>query len=97
LGADHSFGQLSLSTGEQMAFPKNEDEDIRAKFEYCKRAGIGTIVAGDPAAETPPRIEKFVKEYDIRIAIHNHGPEDNLWRVWVAASMLAIPFAPELT
>jgi sugar phosphate isomerase/epimerase len=26
-----------------------------------------------------PRIEKFVKEYDIRIAIHNHGPEDKLW------------------
>ena len=26
-----------------------------------------------------PRIEKFVKEYDIRLAIHNHGPEDKLW------------------
>ena len=26
-----------------------------------------------------PRMEKFVKEYDIRIAIHNHGPEDKLW------------------
>ena len=37
------------------------------------------IVAGDPAPETLPRIEKFVKEYDIRIAIHNHGPEDKLW------------------
>ena len=29
--------------------------------------------------ETLPRIEKFVKEYDIRFAIHNHGPEDKLW------------------
>jgi sugar phosphate isomerase/epimerase len=36
-------------------------------------------VAGDPALETLPRLEKFVKEYDIRIAIHNHGPEDKLW------------------
>ena len=26
-----------------------------------------------------PRIEKFAREYDIRIAIHNHGPEDALW------------------
>jgi sugar phosphate isomerase/epimerase len=60
---------------------KNEDEDadIRSKFEYCKRAAIGVIVAGDPAPETLPRIEKFVKEYDIRVAIHNHGPEDKLW------------------
>lgn len=24
-------------------------------------------------------MEKFVKEYDIRIAIHNHGPEDKRW------------------
>jgi sugar phosphate isomerase/epimerase len=37
------------------------------------------IVAGDPTPENLPRIEKFVKEYDIRIAIHNHGPEDKLW------------------
>jgi hypothetical protein len=34
------------------------------------------IVAGDPAPETLPRIDKFVKEFDIRIAIHNHGPEE---------------------
>ena len=53
--------------------------DIRAKFEYCKRAGIKVIVAGDPSSETLPRIEKFVKEYDIRLAIHNHGPEDKIW------------------
>ena len=60
-------------------FPKDEDDDIRSKFEYCKRAGITVIVAGDPAPDTLPRIEKFVKEYDIRFAIHNHGPEDKLW------------------
>ena len=37
------------------------------------------IVAGDPSLATLPRIEKVVKEYDIRIAIHNHGPEDKIW------------------
>src|SRR5260370_19428661 len=40
---------------------------------------MGGIVGGEPAAETLPRIEKFVKEYDIRFAIHNHGPEDKIW------------------
>jgi sugar phosphate isomerase/epimerase len=45
----------------------------------AKSAGIKVIVAGDPAPETLPRIEKFVKEYDIRIAIHNHGPEDKIY------------------
>ena len=38
------------------------------------------IVAGDPTPETLPRLEKFVEQYDIRIAIHNHGPEDKLWQ-----------------
>ncbi|HUB28713.1 MAG TPA: sugar phosphate isomerase/epimerase [Terracidiphilus sp.] len=60
-------------------FPKDEDDDIRAKFEYAKRAGVRVIVAGDPAIATLPRIEKFVKEYDIRFAIHNHGPEDKIF------------------
>ncbi len=60
-------------------FPKDEDADIRAKFDYARRAGVNVIVAGDPAPATLPRLERFVKEYDIRIAIHNHGPEDKLW------------------
>ena len=42
-------------------FSTDEDADIRSKFEYCKRAGIAVIVAGDPTPETLPRIEKFVQ------------------------------------
>jgi hypothetical protein len=29
-----------------------------------------------PSVATMPRIERFVQEYDIKVAIHNHGPED---------------------
>ncbi len=60
-------------------FPKDDDADVRAKFEYAKRAGVNVIVAGDPTPQILPRIERFVKEYDIRFAIHNHGPEDKAW------------------
>jgi sugar phosphate isomerase/epimerase len=77
--ADYAAAGVNLHAAGTIYFPKDEDADIRAKFEYCKRAGIAVIVAGDPAPGTLPRIEKFVKEYDIRIAIHNHGPEDSLW------------------
>ena len=77
--SDYVAAGIKLHAAGAIYFPKNEDEDIRAKFEYCKHAGIGTIVAGDPGVETLPRVEKFVREYDIRIAIHNHGPEDKLW------------------
>lgn len=77
--ADYTAAGIKLHAAGTIYFPKDEDDDIRSKFEYCKRAGISVIVAGDPAPETLPRIEKFVKEYDIRVAIHNHGPEDKLW------------------
>ncbi len=76
---DYTAAGIKLHAAGAIYFAKNEDADIRTKFEYCKRAGIPVIVAGDPSPETLPRIEKFVKEYDIRIAIHNHGPEDKLW------------------
>lgn len=77
--ADYAAAGIKLHAAGVIYFPKDEDEDIRAKFEYAKRAGIPTIVAGDPAPATLPRLEKFVKEYDIRIAIHNHGPEDKVF------------------
>lgn len=77
--SDYTAAGITLHAAGAIYFPKDEDADIRNKFEYCKRAGIRVIVAGDPAVETLPRIEKFAKEYDIRIAIHNHGPEDKLW------------------
>lgn len=77
--ADYTAASIKVHAAGTIYFAKDEDADIRGKFEYCKRAGIGVIVAGDPEPETLPRIEKFVKEYDIRIAIHNHGPEDKLW------------------
>jgi sugar phosphate isomerase/epimerase len=77
--SDYKANGIELHAAGTIYFPKDEDDDIRSKFEYCKRAGIKVIVAGDPAPATLPRIEKFVKEYDIRIAIHNHGPEDKIF------------------
>jgi sugar phosphate isomerase/epimerase len=77
--ADYAAAEIKLHAAGAIYFTKDEDEDIRSKFEYCKRAGIAVIVAGDPTPETLPKLEKFVKEYDIRLAIHNHGPEDKLW------------------
>ena len=77
--ADYAAAGIKLHAAGAINFATDEDADIRSKFEYCKRAGLGVIVAGDPTPETLPRIEKFVKQYDIRIAIHNHGPEDKLW------------------
>jgi len=58
-----------------ISFQKDDDADIRSKFEYAKRAGFPLIVCA-PTAVTLPKLESFVKEYNIKIAVHNHGPED---------------------
>jgi sugar phosphate isomerase/epimerase len=77
--ADYAAAGIKLHAAGAIYFPKDNEADIQSKFEYCKRAGVGVIVAGDPTLGNLPHIEKFAKQYDIRIAIHNHGPEDKLW------------------
>jgi len=77
--ADYAAAGIKLHAAGAIYFPKDDEADIRGKFEYCKRAGIGVIVAGDPTPESLKWIERFVKEYNIKIAIHNHGPEDKFF------------------
>jgi hypothetical protein len=77
--ADYAAAGIKLHAAGVINFAKDEDADMHSKFEYSKRAGIPVIVAGDPTVQTLPRMEKLAKEYDIRIAIHNHGPEDKMW------------------
>ena len=54
---------------------KNDEGMIRQAFEYNKALKSPLIVIG-PTVETLPIIEKYVKEYNIKVAIHNHGPSD---------------------
>jgi len=76
---EYKVAGINLHAAGAIYFPKDDEADIRGKFEYPKRAGIGVIVAGDPTPESLKWIERFVKEYDIKIAIHNHGPEDKFF------------------
>ena len=45
----------------------------RKTFEFAKALGIPTITA-DPSPDSFDSLDELVKEFDIRIAIHNHGP-----------------------
>ena len=45
----------------------------RKTFEFAKALGIRNISA-DPDPESLDSLNDLVQEYDIRIAIHNHGP-----------------------
>jgi sugar phosphate isomerase/epimerase len=61
-----SVGNVTMKTGEA---------DIRTAFEYARDIGVPTIVCA-PSHDALPVLDKMVKEYDIKLAIHNHGPED---------------------
>jgi sugar phosphate isomerase/epimerase len=66
---------FKLTAAGNITFDKDDDADIRPKFEYIKAAGIPIIVCA-PTHQNLPRLEKFVKEYNVKLAIHNHGTED---------------------
>jgi sugar phosphate isomerase/epimerase len=61
--------------GGGVIYMKNDEQEIRSAFEYAKDASMPTIICSPeiPALDT---VEKFAKQFQIRIAIHNHGPGD---------------------
>jgi hypothetical protein len=54
---------------------QNNEGSVRRAFDYARDAGIPTIVCSpDPASMA--LLDRMVKEFNLRLAIHNHGPED---------------------
>jgi inosose dehydratase len=54
------------------------DAEAEQAFRYARAAGM-KIIVGSPNPELLALVEKKVREFDIRLAIHNHGPEDKLY------------------
>ena len=54
------------------AFTKNHEANQKI-FEFAKKVGLKNITA-DPSEDSFDSLDKLVGQYDIRIAIHNHGP-----------------------
>jgi sugar phosphate isomerase/epimerase len=54
---------------------QNDENEIRRAFDYARDCNIPTIVCS-PHPDSMATLDKMVKEYDIKLAIHNHGPED---------------------
>ena len=63
--------------GGGVIYMKSEAEVHRA-FDYAKAAGMKVIVGVAPP-ELLPLVNKKVQEYDIKVAIHNHGPGDKVY------------------
>jgi inosose dehydratase len=56
----------------------NTEAEVQQAFDYAKAAGF-KIIIGVPKHELLDATEARVKQYDIRVAIHNHGPSDKLY------------------
>jgi len=50
------------------------EQEVDNCFEYAKRVGVNLII-GVPDYKLLPYVDKKVKEYNIRLAIHLHGPD----------------------
>jgi inosose dehydratase len=53
-------------------------ESVDQAFEYARMAGVKMIV-GAPDYELLPYVEKKIRSYDFKMAIHNHGPDNPLY------------------
>lgn len=72
----HAAGITLTSTG-VINLP-NDEVKCRRAFENVRAAKVVTML-GKPDPDAIQLVEKLVKEYDQKLAIHNHGPEDKLY------------------
>lgn len=54
------------------------EKAVDEAFAYAKKVGVPMIV-GVPNPELLDYTEAKIREYNIKLAIHNHGPEDKLY------------------
>ena len=66
---------LQIVGGGTITFETDTDEGVRKYFDYAKAAGMPVMVSTCKPSVVA-RVEKFAKQYDIKVAFHNHGPED---------------------
>ncbi len=72
---DFDDAGLQILGGGNITFNSENEDDVKLNFDYAKAMGFPLIVMA-PTVKTLPIIEKYVKKYNIKAAIHNHGPED---------------------
>jgi sugar phosphate isomerase/epimerase len=68
---------ITIMGGGTITIP-NDPAKIKKEFEYAKNAGFPLIFV-DPEPAALDTIEAMAKSSDIKVAIHNHGPEDKRW------------------
>ena len=55
------------------------EADVQQAFDYAKAVGV-KMITGEPNHSLLGLVDKKVKEYDIKVAIHNHAADDPLYK-----------------
>lgn len=58
---------------------QNDAANCREAFEYARDISVPVIVC-NPHPDSMPILDRLVKEFDIKLAIHNHGPESDRFK-----------------
>ena len=66
---------LKVIGGGNVSLAEPDEAGLRQHFEYAKNVRFPMMICA-PRHENLGIIEKLAIEYNIKIAIHNHGPED---------------------
>jgi len=56
----------------------NKEAEVHRAFDYAKAAGMKVII-GVPKPELLSLVNEKVQQYDIKVALHNHGPTDRIY------------------
>jgi sugar phosphate isomerase/epimerase len=73
--AEFQSAGITILSGGVIYMQQEEEAELRRMFEYARLAKMPMMIIA-PSHESMPRIEKLVREFDIKVALHNHGPED---------------------
>lgn len=55
---------------------RGDENHVKKMLTYAKNAGFPVVICA-PRTDNLDIVEKYAKQFDLKIAIHNHGPEDN--------------------
>jgi len=56
----------------------NDEAVVRQALDNVRAAGLKTFCGWVKQTDSLPLLDKLVKEYDLKVAIHNHGPTQEL-------------------
>jgi sugar phosphate isomerase/epimerase len=70
------YGITITSCG--VLYLKDSDDDMRRALDYVHALGASVAVVG-VSRQMLPRLNQIIANYDLKAAIHNHGPGDKLF------------------